>query len=165
MKTCRCGYALLEMLSILVAVAVLMMLSVEPMRTMLSEIPKTDRDYQTWSVTRKMLRQLRDDVEAASAMRLDETDAQGSTLDLVRASGTVQYRLMDEKAVRMFSPVDGMEPIAVEWALPKNRMQVSLWAESGRPTALEVTTWVEQHRGPRKLKNFEQTSVFFRKSQ
>lgn len=163
MRTCRRAYALIEMLGIITAFALIMALSAAPMRTLLSEIPKADKNYQVWIQTMQMLGELRHDVEHAAEIKLSEmdSDAGGHLLLLKTPSGLVQYTIMDEHVIRELSTEDEVEQVLTEWKLPRNKISMELWSERERPLAVEVTTWT-QDRAAKPKRNFLQTYVFFR---
>ncbi len=65
MNTKHRAYALTEMLVIIVVLTVLMGLSIRPMRTLISEIPRSARVCQTLNTTTKVLEQLKNDITQA----------------------------------------------------------------------------------------------------
>lgn len=154
------GYALLEIIAILSAFAILMALSVQPMKTFLSEIPKADKQYQTWMKTMNMLSQIRNDIEHATTIRMDvSADEAGRILSLEGPAGAVNYRVRDEWVVREQLPPENAE----EWKLPDCRIVLDVWPTESNPAGVVVKTW-DQTQAPIGRRNFEQTYVFFRKT-
>ena len=66
MKTKHRAYALTEMLVIIAAIVVLMALSARPLRTLISEIPRSARACQSFNTTSSFLKQLKKDVEIST---------------------------------------------------------------------------------------------------
>jgi len=151
------AYALTEMLVIIVIIVVLMALSVRPMRTLISEIPRSARVCQSLNVTTAALGQLQDDIEQSTGI----TGLENGTFVLEHTAGTVTYTIADGRMTR--SP--GLNPSDAEytWKLPHVKIETNLWNQDNKVYAVELTTWNQQTVLGREQKRFKQTSVFFRK--
>lgn len=163
MRRVRRGYALLEMLAIIAALALIMALSAEPMRMLLSEIPKADRHYQVWMQTMGMLQELRSDIEQADTMELAAGDFETGNylLTLKKAGETVNYTITDEHSIRKSFMAGQVQKERTEWALPGNRIRMEVLPVGKEPAAIAVKTWT-QDKSARVKRHFEQTYVFFR---
>lgn len=157
MNTKHRAYALTEMLVIIVILIVLVSLSVRPLRTMVSEIPRSARICQTLNGTTKALDQLRNDVERASRIA-SLTDG---VLTLEHPDGPIRYSLADGQITRR----PGLQRSGAEytWHLPDVRIETNLWNRNNQPYAVELTTWNQQTALGRVQASFKQTTVFFQK--
>jgi hypothetical protein len=135
MNTKRHAYALTEMLVIIVMLIVLISLTVRPLRTLVSEIPRTARTCQS--------------LNATTAALLEHT------------AGTVTYTIADGRMTR--SP--GLKPSDAEytWNLPHVKIGTHLWNQDDATYAVELTTWNQQNVLGRDDVRFKQSVVFFRK--
>jgi len=159
MNTKHRAYALTEMLVIIVMIVVLMALSVRPMRTLISEFPRSARVCQTLNTATKALNQLRDDIERAGRI----AGLTGGVLTLEQPDGTVRYTLADGQITRR--PAMNNSDTEYIWQLPHLKTEAKLWSDSEQPYAVELTTWNQQKDLARDNVRFKQTVVFFRKGQ
>lgn len=157
MNTKYRAYALTEVLVIIVVVVVLMTLSVRPLRTLVSEIPRSARVCQSLNVTTAALEQIKDDIEKSTQI----TGLDNGTLVLEHAAGSVTYTIADGRMTRC----PGLNPSDAEytWQLPHVKIKTNLWNRGHQPYAVELTTWNQQDGIGRDNVRFKQTSVFFRK--
>lgn len=153
---CR-GYALTEVLVIIVIIVVLMTLSVRPMRTLVSEIPRSARVCQTLNTTTKALEQLKNDIAQAGRIR----GFKEGVLTLEQDGGPVHYTLADGQITRR----PGLQRSDAEytWHLPDVKIETNLWNRNNQPYAVELTTWNQQDVLGREQRRFKQTVVFYRK--
>lgn len=157
MNTKYRAYALTEMLVIIVMVAVLMSLTVRPLRTLVSEIPRSARVCQTLNGTTKALDQLRNDVE--QTIRI--TGLKNGVLTLEHPDGPVRYSFADGQITRR--PALNDSGTEYTWQLPHLKTEVKLWDQNDQAYAVELTTWSQQKVLDRDEARFKQTVVFFRK--
>ena len=157
MNTKHRAYALTEMLVIIVIIVVLMTLSVRPLRTLVSEIPRSARTCQSLNATTAALEQLKDDIEKSTQI----TGLENATLVLEHTAGSVTYTIADGRMTR--SP--GLNPSDAEytWKLPHVKIKTNLWNQDEQPYAVELTTWNQQNALGRDDVRFKQTAVFFQK--
>ena len=160
MKRKHSAYTLIEMLAVIAALVVLMALSVKPIRTLVSEIPRANRDFQTWTQTQDMLKQLRKDVEQSEQMKITEMDPRisGKLIHLQQSDGLVNYSVTDGN---VFRQADSSQNI---WELPHVKINWKVWENDDRPYALEITTWCERTILDNMRKKFEQSSVYFQQT-
>jgi hypothetical protein len=156
----RNAYTLLEVLAIIAAIVVLMALSVKPMRTLVSDIPRANRDFQTWIKTQDMLAQLKNDVEQSIQIKTVDIDPRisGPLLYLQQPEQLVIYSLTAGDVIRQTDTSES------NWDLPHVNIDWHLWENKGAPYALEITTWTERIILNKNRKRFEQSSVYFRKT-
>ena len=159
MNTKYRAYALTEMLVIIVMVMVLMSLTVRPLRTMVSEIPRSARACQALNGTTKALDQLRNDVEQTICI----TGLKNGVLTLEHPDGPVRYSFADEQITRR--PAIDNSDTEYTWQLPHLKTEVKLWSRNDRAYAVELSTWSRQKMQGRDEVRFKQTVVFFQKGQ
>ena len=155
----RCGYTLTEMLVIIVVLVVFMTLSVQPFRTMISEIPRSARVCQTLNGTQKFLGQLRKDVEQSDRI----VSLNNSVLELEQGGKTINYMFSDGKIIR--NPAMNDLDQNYIWQFPHLNTDTDLWTKNGVPYAVELTTWNQQMMLGKEIIRFKQTTVFFRKGE
>ena len=160
MKCIRSAYTLIEMLAVIAALVVLMALSVKPMRTLVSDIPRANRDFQTWGQTQDMLKQLRKDVKQSEQIKITEMDPRvsGKLIHFQKSDGLVSYTLNDGKVLRQ---TDSSQNI---WELPHVKINWQVWENDDRPYALEITTWCERTILNNTRKKYKQSSVYFQQT-
>jgi hypothetical protein len=151
----------MEMLAVIAALAVLMALSVRPMRMLVADIPRSHRDVQTLTRTMNMLEHLKKDVERSAGMLVVEMDPRisGNLLYLEQDGGLVSYSLTDNTVIRQ-SGVPNDQPENT-WDLPHVHLEWAVWKNDEIPYALEITTWSERVVLNRTRQNFKQTHVYF----
>ena len=159
MNTKHRAYALTEMLVIIVMVGVLMSLTVRPLRTMLSDIPRSARACQVLNATAKALDQLRNDIEQANRI----TGLNNGVLTLEHPDGPVRYFFADEEITRR--PAMNDSGTEYTWQLPNLKTETNLWSQDNQAYAVELTTWSQQKVLDRDDIRFKQTTVFFQKGQ
>lgn len=164
MKIKRPAFTIIEILGVTAALVVLMALTVKPMRTMMADVPRSCRDFQTWTQTINMLDQLKTDVERSKRMLVFEMDPRIShnLLYLECDDGLVSYALADGKVTRQ-SGVPGDSPQDA-WDLSHVNMNWQFWKQNGWPYALEITTWSQRTILDRNQQKFKQTHVYFQKT-
>lgn len=159
MNTKRRAYALTEILVIIVIVVVLTTLSVRPMRTLVSEIPRSARVCQSLNATTAALEQIQDDIEKSTEI----TGLNYGTLVLKHDTESVTYIIADGQITR--SPGLNLSDTEYMWKLPHVKIETNLWNQDNEAYAVELATWNQQTVLGREQKRFKQTSVFFRKGQ
>lgn len=157
MNVKRGGYSLTEMLVIIVLLVVLMTLTVRPMRTMISEIPRSARICQTLNGTQKALAQLKKDIEES----IQITSFNDGVLTIEHSSQTINYTFADGKILR--NPAMNDPDGQYVWQLPFQKMDAKLWRDNGTPYGFELNTWNQQNVLGTEQIRFNQTVVFFRK--
>jgi hypothetical protein len=163
MKTARPAYALNEILIMTAFVVFIMAYSAKMGWTLLRQVPMMTRYFNTQTSTRSMLDALREDVEAASGLRLwaDQTDpnAPVQTLTLEGPAGRILYTFADGQMQR--SLPDPNAPGNSCWTLPDLRVDWRLKQEAAKTTALEIRTWQQRTFMGKEQVNFEQANLFF----
>lgn len=159
MNTKHRAYALTEMLVIIVVLILLISLSVKPLRTLISEIPRSARVCQSLNSTTAVLGQIQSDIETSTEI----TGLKNGTLVLKHSTQSVSYTIADGRIIRC----PGLNPSDAEytWQLPNVEIKTNLWNRNNQPYAVELTTWNQQNILGRDDVRFKQTSVFFKKGQ
>lgn len=160
MKYKRSAYTLLEMLAVIAAIVVMMALSVKPMRTLALHIPRSNRDFQTWTKTEGMLELLKKDVEDSTQINILDVDADRpcKLISLQHPKELIRFSLRDGYVIRK---TDTLED---SWELPHVRINCQIWKNDTEPYAIEITTWAEHTVSGKVQKKFEQTYVYFQKT-
>ena len=164
MKKKHRAFSLLEMLTIVAALVVMMALLAKPMRTMIADMPRGFRDYQTWAQTLDMLDTLQQDIEQSQQMLVFEMDPRisNSLLYLESQEGLISYTLTDGKVTRQAN-LSGQDSSLV-WDLPHVKINWQFWQHSQHPYAIEITTWSQRTVLGHSQEQFKQTHVYFQKS-
>lgn len=161
MKSPRRAYALIEMLSLIAGLVILLALSVEPMRTLLADIPRTDRDFQTWVQTMDMLEHLKRDVEQSGNLSLMGDSNSSRMLSLEQSGGKIIYRLDDNQMVRQSDMPNDPFGSSRSWDLPHVQVDWSLCQKRDTAYALQVTTRSLRTVLGKSEERFAQSCVFF----
>jgi len=159
------GYTIMEMLAVLAALVVMMALLTKPMHQIISELPRSYKDYQTLTQTLHMLKHLQEDVEHSDHLSVIEMDPRISSnlLILKQAGGLVSYCLADGKVVRQSNlPRDRKEDV---WELPNVYLKWIVWKNEQGPIALELAVWNERPILGQSKQKFQQTHVYFIKKE
>lgn len=157
MNTKHCGYALTEMLVIIAVIVVLMALSVRPLHTLLSEIPRSAGDCQSLNNTTSALKQIKQDIERSTQI----IGLDNGSLILEQPEGAVTYTLTAGHITRR--PGLHEKEAAYVWQLPDIIIEADLWEQDSKPYAVELITFNQQEVLGRRQKHFKQSTVFFQK--
>ncbi|MBL7214184.1 MAG: hypothetical protein ISS71_00750 [Phycisphaerae bacterium] len=160
MKHIRSAYTLMEILAVIAALVVLMTLATKPMKMLIADIPRANRDFQTWIQTQDMLRQLKNDVEQSTQIKIIDIDPRISSklLYLQQSEKLVSYSLSDSQVLRQIDTSEN------SWDLPHVKINWQVWENDNMPYAVEITTWTERIVLNKTRKKFEQSSVYFSKT-
>ena len=158
MNTKHRAYALTEMLVIIVMVMVLIALFIRPMRTLISEIPRSVRICQTLNSTTKALSQIKNDIERANRIN----SFKDGILTLEQDDGPVSYTFSDGQITRR--PAMNDSDTEYTWQIPYLKTETRLWSQNDQPYAVELTSWSQQKVLGREESRFKQTAVFFPKA-
>jgi competence protein ComGF len=148
------GYLLNEMLLNLALISLVLLVSVEPLRTLIRDLQQTHQDYQTQCTARNMLNLLRRDIQQSRRMVVYESDIRtgGNLLYLQQEGEILLYQLTDGLVTRL--SVSEQPGLDQEWKLPRLRIDWKPRADpDGRFGALEITTRI-QRDVPGKRKQF-----------
>ena len=155
MTTKHRAYALTEMLIIIAALVVLMALSAKPFRTMIVEIPRSGKIYQTQNTTTKAMKQLKDDIEKSRRI----VDLKDGLLTLEHQDSRTTYTFSDGQISRQVSGNN----LESTWILPHIKISTQLWKNNGTPCAVEITTWNQQADLGKQQIRLKQSFVYFQK--
>jgi type II secretory pathway component PulJ len=148
------GFLLNEMLLNLVLISLVLLVSVEPLRTVIYDLHQTHQDYQTRCTAGDMLKTLRRDIQRSRRMAIYESDTRlgGNLLYLEQENCIFVYQLTDGIVCR--TSVSAQPGPDQEWRMPRLRIDWKPWADGdGRFLALEITTRIERDE-PGKRKQF-----------
>jgi len=149
----RKGYTLIEMLAILGLLVIFFLLMTEPMRTLLSDVPRGHRDFQTAASLEHLLNNLKNDIEAAKELK---TANDPNMLIIVGSRKTITYHFADEQVRRMA----GADPNSAGlWQLP----DIHLVWEVKKQNSLQITGWLERTVLGQKEKKFHNSHIFYAK--
>ena len=98
----RKAYAIIEMLVMMSFLLVIMLVFTKPLKTLVSDIPRINRDFQTNSKMLVMLKQLQSDVESSKSLLEYSTDKRiGHNLLLMETdNGTICYELGNREVTK-----------------------------------------------------------------
>ena len=142
--TMRRGMTLVEVLVVTITLPFFAIAFDTLFRSMLSDIPRSNRLVQENTSLLAMLEQMRKDVSVARA--LPESFAQYKMDDgalLIELAGRVFcYRLEDGKMVRrtLSETQQGQVEDTRVWSLPNSMVQWRIWRKDGSGYAVEVST-------------------------
>jgi hypothetical protein len=149
----RKGYMLNEMIVLLGLLVVFLAVMAEPMRILLAEIPRGNRDFQTAASLNHLLNSLKTDIEAAKELK---TTDDPNTLIIIGNNGTTSYRFTEEQICRIAD--DNPDPASV-WTLPHTRL---IW-DVKHQDAVEITGWIEKTMPGPSEKKFYNSHIFYAK--
>ena len=160
----RKAYALLEMITVIAILAVIMLACARPLKTLVSAIPQTSRDFQANSNMLHMLRQLRKDVEHSSGLLEYTADEKmgGNMLLIETGSGIVCYELGDGEVTKTTSMADEQLPQDSQtWSLPYAKISWNLRNHNGRACAVELTTSIGRMVSGMRGKKLRNSYIYF----
>ena len=161
----RKGWALTETIVLILVLAITLSIFAGPLRLLLADMPRLQKDFQTNVSVLDMLRQLRTDVDAA--VKLPEAAANnkaGQQLLLIETlEGVIRYKLTAEEIIR--SKTDSYENQKLRdkdvWQMPNAKINWKLWKRNGKGYAIEVTTGIEHTILGHREKKLQNSHVFF----
>jgi hypothetical protein len=142
-----------EMIVLIGVLALFFIVLAEPMRILLAEIPRGNRNFQTAVSLNHFMNSLKTDIEAAKEL---ETGDDPNILMIIANTGTTQYRFTEERVCRIAD--DNPDPAGV-WTLPQAHL---VWNVK-KPNAVEMTSWIEATVSGRSEKKFYNSHVFYTK--
>lgn len=160
MKRTRGAYTLLEMLSVIAAIVVLMALSSRHIRTLASDVPRSNRDFQVWIQTQDMLKQLKNDIEHSTQINVVNSDSPDGhkLLQLQQPQELVTYSLTTGSVLRQ------TDTSQADWNLSHVKIDWQIWDRNKNAYALEITTWTERAVLNKTREKFKQSFVYFQKT-
>jgi len=160
----RKASALIELVVVMAILAVIMLACAKPLKTLVSTIPQTSRDFQTNSVMLGMLRELQDDIEHSNGLLEYATDEKiGHNMLLIETgSGIVCYELGDGEVTKTTSVADEQLPQNSQtWSLPHAKINWNLRNHDGRACAVELTTSIECMVSGMQKKKLRNSYIYF----
>lgn len=147
----RKGYTILEMIGMLAFLVLLFSLTFKPTQTLIAEVPRQNRDFQTAASLNHMFNSLKTDIEAAK--ELNTTD-DPNTLILVGSTKTVMYHFNDQQ---VYCTIGSNPNAANLWTLPSARLA---WEVKNQNT-LVITGWLEKTVLGKTQIKFHNSHVFY----
>ena len=161
----RKGFTIIEMLSIMTALAVIMLVCAKPVRTLIADIPRTHRDFQTNTRMHHMLKRLQADIEASNSLLEYPADKRisGNLLLIETRHGVICYEFGDDEVIKTVSGDDLPESgrSSESWLLPHAKIHWKVWSRDGKGYAVEVTTSIERRVMGRCEKKLRNSHVYF----
>jgi hypothetical protein len=142
-----------EMIVILGVLVIFFVLMAEPMRILLAEIPRGNRDFQTAASLNHLLNSLKSDIEMAKELK---TGNDPNTLIVIANTGTTLYRFTEEQVCRIAD--DNPDSTGV-WTLPHTHL---IWNVKHQ-NAVEITGWIKAIVSGHREKKFYNSHVFYAK--
>jgi hypothetical protein len=147
----RNGYTLLEMLGTIALLTLVFMLSNEPVRIMILDVPRQHREFQTAASLDHLLNRLKTDIEAAKELK---TINEPNMLIIISDTKTIAYHFDNKQINRMV----GDDPNSTGlWTLPDSHLA---W-EVQNQNALQITGWLERTVMGQAQKKFQNSHLFY----
>jgi len=157
------GIMLVEMIAVIALITAISIPLTILFRSVMSDIPRSQRLLAINSSVQNLLDQLRQDVEGVQettkSLGLQLTG--NNTLLIDEATGHISYEITDQKITRRQSSTKGEPPMEKSWLLPSVLINWNTWQKDGRYYALEVQTCAELIIRGRTEKRMTNSHVFF----
>lgn len=164
MKHAR-GFTLVEVLLAIGLFAVLSVMTAAPIRILLSEMPRSERDYQEYLVVNGMLKDMRSDIAAAQKLDIVEDPFMDRRIiDIDKGREQITYDTWDGGVMRTVAdrePNSLMNRSIYYYDLPHLDMNIQTVLRDGQVAGLAVETALERVVLGDSLRNFERADVFF----
>ena len=160
----RKAYVLIEMITVMAILAVIMLACAKPLKTLVSAIPQTSKDFRTNSNMLRMLRQLRKDVEHSNGLLEYTADEKigGNILLIETGSGIVCYELGDGEVTKTTSRTDEQpSQNSQTWSFPRAKINWNLRNHNGRACAVELTTSIGRMVSGMREKKLRNSYIYF----
>ena len=143
----RKGFALVEMLAVIIILPFVLVVLAGLFTTIISDIPRSYRVIQANTSLLSMLRQMQGDIDAAK--QLPESFGQYATDDellLIKlADGMICYQLKDDKVLRrkLTNTQEGSGGGTAVWSVPHAKVEWQVWRKDSGGYAVQVKTHIE----------------------
>jgi hypothetical protein len=147
----RKGYTLIEIICLTAFLSLVLMLMNEPVRFMISDIPRQYREFQTAASLNHLLDRLKTDIEAAKEI---QTTTDPNILILFGSNKTITYHFDNEQVYRITGDDPNTNNI---WSLPDTNL---IW-EVKNQNALQITGWLNGTVIGQTKKKFHNSHLFY----
>lgn len=153
----RKGFCLVELLAVMVVLAFFLIGLAGLFTTVITDIPRCYRVIQANTTMLNMLKQMRQDIDAAKELpgRFGEFTADNKLLLIETTDDIICYQARDNKLLRrkLTSAAESSKENIRVWSVPHGKIQWKVWEKDGKGYALEITTYIEREvRGHRERK-------------
>lgn len=135
-------------------------------RTLLGDLPDTYRICQTNDTVGIIVDRIRKDIERAKSLSCERETTDGGLLLIELPEGTLAYEMAQDYTLRCSRGTDPNSPeyIRTTWPIFPARIQWQVWEKNSQGYALEISTFIEYYRPPKKKKKLSNSYVFFTKT-
>jgi len=163
----RKAYALTELLMMFAVILVLSFMCTEPVRTVIADMQRSQKDLQTNADLLNMLRSLQNDVEKAVNLsdQPGRMSGSGNVILIETDDRTISYRINDENVVKTIVYTDlGSPPGEEKWHLLGANINWAVWEDDGSGYAVEISTSIDRKSGGKMHHRLKNSHVFFTKT-
>ena len=161
----RKGFALIEILILIVVIPFVLVIIDGLFRTLLTDIPWSCRIVQENTTVLNMLEQLHQDIDKAKGLPKSFAGhtASNELLLIEAADGVICYQIEDGQTVRrmLTGAQYGNAMQKRVWSVPNARVKWTVWTENGEGYAVETQTYIEHEIRRRTEKKLANSHVYF----
>jgi len=157
----RKGFALIQMLSVIITLPVIMLLYNGLFRTLFHEIPHASGVVQENTTLLHLLRHIAEDIDNAKQLSLSPAGqaANPNTLLIEHQDATITYEFKNGKATRR-EPT-GSRRDATVWSIPNAEIKWRILRRDGAGYALEVKTHIKHFLREKPQKKMANSHLYF----
>ncbi len=154
----RKGYTVIEMIWVTSLVVIFLLLINEPMRVLISDLPRNHRDFQTAQSMTHCMSRLKTDIEAGRTI-LQRQETEDESIEIVGSGRTVTYLFKQDMIERVITndPNDIEAQQSEQWTLPHVRWTWSVMDAS----SLRISCWIDRTVLGRNEKKFYNSHVYY----
>lgn len=154
----RKGYTILEMIWMTSMVVIFLLFINEPMRVLISDLPRNHRDFQTAQSLTHCMGRLKTDIEAGRTL-LQRQDAGDSAIEIGSSGQTITYLFKQDMIERVIvnDPNDIEVQQSEQWTVPHGRWTWSVTDAS----SLRISCWIDRTVLGRYEKKFYNSHVYY----
>jgi hypothetical protein len=161
----RRGFALIEILILIVVIPFILVIIDGLFRTLLTDIPWSCRIVQENTTVLNMLEQLHEDIDKAKGLPKSFAGhaASDELLLIELADGVICYQIENGQAARRMLTGARYNNAVQErvWSVPNARVKWKVWNRNGEGYAVEARTHIEREIGRRTEKKLANSHVYF----
>ncbi|MBN1766491.1 MAG: hypothetical protein JW860_14650 [Sedimentisphaerales bacterium] len=161
----RKGFMLVECIVAITILASVMVTLSALFKTLLSDIPRTYRTYQTHSTMQSMIRTLRSDLDRARSLprTAGMEMVNGKVFFIELPEHTLAYRLYEDQIIRQTLNADPCSPDHFEqvWTVVRGHIDWQVWVKNDKGYAVEITTSVDPLSAQRPKRLLANSCVLF----
>jgi len=161
----RKGFSLIEMLTVIVVLAAILLAIVPAFTTLISDIPRSYRVAQANTSLLNMLEHLRKDIDAAKGLpqSFGGHTVNDSLLLIESADDVLAYQLKPDQVLRqsLKDPQQAGGEGTTVWSIPNARVEWHVWKKGNKGYAVEVKTHIGHNVGGRLEKKMANSHLYF----